>query len=332
MEKNFTYTKPVLRYGVLAHQQGKYLTLAYRDQGCDIAVEGYADEAHKLLSYLMKSSDKPALTAYCHENHFDIDVQDFVNQVDQLGLLQEMECGNKIRVVTGSQAYRELKRFIEAKLHNIGPCALTQSLVDGKTKRNQMIGYVCEYFQVVRHCPQVLAPALTAMTSPQLRDQLLNFYLSEARHDRIIFSSLDSVAIRHDDILLSEPLPWTFSLIASLSTFSRQHIVSLLMAIYLFERPQDDFYELFSLRAQALNMPSEFIKPLLKHANINNNESHENIAKEIFSQLPCVNEEDIALAKQNALVLIEMLYQQSQEICTYYAMHNVAIPRLFYKE
>lgn len=248
--------------------------------------------------------------------------------LDRLGLLTETSSQPRA-AKRGAQFYRELQRFMERAKRKYSARAFYQGLLQGSLGREQLIGYVLEYYHIVRMCPGLLAPALSHHDTGKTLRTLQDFFVSELHHDRMIERSLAAVGIGRKELDRLVPLPMTFTLCSSLGVYARQHPLSFKTALFLFEETSEEFHEAFKKRCVEVGLPEAFYKPILDHASINTEGEHEEISEILFAEVPSVSEEEQRIVMLHMGILVESLVLMDAQIVNYYGRPGSRIPRVF---
>ena len=100
-------------------------------------------------------------------------------------------------------------------------------------------------------------------------------------------------------------------------------------ALMLFEEDDKRFHELFKQRCQAEKFPSEFYQPILLHARINDEGSHEQITETLLAEIPYVSPEEQMAVKKSMGILMESMVLRTHELIDYYGNPNNIIPPCF---
>jgi hypothetical protein len=328
MQQSFSFRCPTFRRGTHIHWQEDSAIIQYQSFGCEAMVSGDAMQ-RELIEYLMTGHKKPSLSKFIERSNNKEIIHRFIQDLDQQGLLTETVFNESQGSISGSQWYREMRRYIDSISDQLGSCDFSLSLQQGQTKRNQLIGYLCEYFHIVYRFAEMVSPAISNCINENIRSIFLKYFTSELNHSRFIETALESVGITKAELLQSEPLPWTFALSTILGANARQHFISLICMLHIFEQSTETFYQLFKNRAIALGLKDTFYGPILRHADVNNQYQHDHIAKDLFDNIAVVNAEDIIIAKKNIRVLLESFHAQSASIIKYYANPTITLPRIF---
>ena len=121
----------------------------------------------------------------------------------------------------------------------------------------------------------------------------------------------------------------TFAVCSTLGVFAQQHPLSFKAALMLFEEDDPRFHELFEQQCQNLGLPPEFYRPILLHAQINEDGSHAEITKLLLAEVAYVSPEEQLLVKKNLVTLMESMVLRTKAILDYYGNPNSIIPRCF---
>lgn len=256
-------------------------------------------------------------------------IPELLTEFSQRDLLAKRLEISDISGVTGDQFYRELSRFLQHLKQQFPPSPLSQQVAHGMLSRNQLIGYALESYHITHLCPRLLAPALAHYDTTTTQNLLQDFFASELHHDSLIKKSLNSVGIGDNQLATMQPLPMTFAVCTSLGMFARQHPLSFKSALMLFEEDDPDFHGLFEQYCQTLDMPSDFYRPILLHARINEEGEHDQITAALLAEVAYVSPQEQRLVKQNMTLLVESMILRTYEILEYYDNSDNVIPRCF---
>lgn len=314
---------------VLIQFKDTKIEICYGGQGCVVTVP--PTERSDILNFLQLLQTERLSSQQLMQACPDIQdhIPDLLAEFKQRGLFAEASDLSNVAGVTGDQFYRELSRFLRHLKQQFPPSPLSQELADGTLSRNQLIGYALESYHVTHLCPRLLAPALAHYETPKTQKLLQDFFASELHHDRLIRKSLNSVGIHDRQLETMQPLPMTFTVCATLGVFARQHPLSFKSALMLFEEDDSIFHELFEQHCQALKLPADFYRPILLHADINEEGEHDQITAHLLSEVPYVSLEEQQLVKKNMTLLIESMILRTYEILDYYGNSGSTIPRCF---
>lgn len=324
------FQTPRLRTGVAFREDNQNVFIEYRDQGCSLRSEGVSsDDVISLLSDLQQGT----LTTErlkCQYDEIAGNIDDFLLQLDRLGLLEE---GNKSSVdgaMTGEDFYHaELLPMVRKLQYKLGNSLLYERMQEGTVTRNELIGFAMEYYHLVKMAPGLIAPSLSHVVPEQAHKQLIKLFIEEYDHDKMMIACLESIGIPENVMLNRQPLASTFSANASLGVYSRQHFLSFFSALYLFETPSLVFNDLFVKSCQNLNIPSGFYKPIIKHSDINKEGNHEAITETLLKSISVISYEEQITTLIHIHGLVEMLHKQDAEIVSYYSNPDVDLNRIF---
>jgi hypothetical protein len=321
------FHRPRLRSGVVLINDENGVDCVYREQGCRIDTDSPV-ELLALLRDLRAGGASEEELAARHAGLAD-EVAAILSGLDTLGLLTETATPLPEGVVTGAQMYRELRRLADRHHDRVVSGPMYRAMQDGSITRQQLIGYALEYYHVVSAAPRLVAPALAKEEPSVVMQALRDFYVSELHHDRLIEQSLASVGIDREVLSQVEPLPMTFALCASLGAYAAQSPMSFKAVLHLFEEAASDFTRAFSAAAAAVGLPPEFVKPIVAHARLNDDQDHGNITATLLGAVPAVSAEEAVTVKKHLAILIETFAHQEDEMMAYYADADARVPRVF---
>lgn len=329
MKTDFQISSPKFRDGVVVNFNDDSVSLLYREQSCDLEFEkSCMGDIRILLNILVQGKTKvdeigrnvPALKDY---------VPSIIAELDRNGLLTEAELEIKDKSVSGKQLYHEVLFLFDKVMQKTAKSQFYNMLTDGKATSAQLTGYAMEYYHLTKLAPGILGPMLAKVEGRKSRKMLQDFLRSELYHDKMLEKSLTSVGITNEELDLTQPLPTTFSICASLGVYAQQHPISLKAALFMFERPYPEFNSAFKKRCEELNMPKRFYEPILRHAEINDDSDHGSISEMLLNDIPAISYEEKNTVKKHIVILGESLVMQENEIINYYGKMVDFKPRIF---
>lgn len=324
--------RPRFRAGVDISADDDKLTLAYRGQAFDVGLSDGVGADTKLLFEALRRGDSTVPQLAAASPSLGSQVADIVRDLDKMGLLTETRFERTVpaaQELTGRQFYPRLVGLADRAKRREATSRFYTALKDLTITRKQLIGYVLEYYHIVHMCPTILAPALAFTESKTSRDILQRFYVSEWRHDRMVIESLAAVGISEAQLDATIALPTTYALCAGLAAYARQHPLSLKASLFLFEATDDSFNEAFVGASEALGLPSGFWKPIIAHAQLNDDGRHDDISAELYADVPFVSPEDQTVVQKHLVVLVETLARQERDIMAYYGDPDSLSPRCY---
>ena len=322
-------TRPRLRDNVVLRWSRGRATLSARDRVCTLRFQPGARAAvTAFIERLRAGGHTPKELAREHPELAE-QIADILSELDELRLLTESDRPDSGPLVSGLQLDREVRRLVEALEIRLDAGRFQRELVAGRATRRALIGYVLEYHWIVHMAPALIAPALATATTAMQRRLLERFMASELGHDAFLRRSLAAVDVHVSDDAIAQPLPSTFAIGASLGVYATQHPLSFGAALFLFERPQDEFVAAFERRCAQLGLPKEFHAPLRAHAELNRAGDHDAISTALLEQVAVVDAEARAITKSHVAILVETMIRQEHEILRYYTDETQPLPRLF---
>lgn len=323
------FRKPCFKDRVFTQFNSQGIEISYNSKKCFIEVSSEdLQETTRFFQFLQRGGlSTQQLCQACPE--LAEQIPDLIAGLNQRGLLTETQTHSFCNWKSGRQFYQDLTQFLYRFNLHLPPSQYTQKMQQGTITRNQLIGYALESYHVTHLCPSLLAPALTKSESLATRKLLREFFASELHHDRLLEKSLAAVGIEPSQLEQMQPLPMTFAVCTALAVFAQQHPLSFKAALLLFEIHDQPFHQLFKQSCERLELPPDFVNPILLHANINEEGDHENITRILLSEIAMISPEEQLLVKKNMVILIESMTKRTQEILDYYGNPEHPIPRCF---
>ncbi|QXI40481.1 iron-containing redox enzyme family protein [Pseudomonas xantholysinigenes] len=309
---------PKLRPGVQHTQDGNNHHLDYRLQGVVLEdpqlpglVELLEDLKHgslstdELYSKYAQSLDAPT-------------IESLIIDLDKHYLLTEGRYPKPQGVLSGREFSRRLAATIAAFHRRQGDSPLYQRMHEQRVTRSQLIGFAIEYYHIVKQAPRVISPALAHNSSPEVYQGVKKLFLEEHDHESLLADALHAVGIDRDKLKQTAPLSTTFSIYASLGVFARQHLLSFISSLFLFEEPYPEFNQQFIAACERLDLPKAFWGPIIGHSNVNEAEGHGNITHDLLGYFPALSEEETRVTLVHVCSLLELMGKWDSQICTYY--------------
>jgi hypothetical protein len=247
------------------------------------------------------------------DNRLEPELLEIISAFDDANFLENSHYPTE-NTITGIFLLGELHRAQRTFGIRRGESQLIAAMKAESISRPQLIGYALEYYWFVREAVSLISPAIASAQSIEERDIVVDFLRSEVNHDRFLAKALSAVNFDKAQMKARQPLPSTFFLAAAISNYARQHFLSFKAILYLFERPQEEFMQLFIKQCSRLGLPDSFYLPILNHANINTSESHDDISINLLRFDQTIGHEEANLVRSNFLLILETLHDQENEI------------------
>ena len=316
MEHQHLFAAPRFRSGVAIALTDHGIDIDYRSQGCIIETPPQCrDDLWRFVDCLRDGLSTAELAA-----SFDAlsdAVPTIIQDLDRLGLLEEMPSQPSGEVMSGDAFFHEVKSFVTRAETRISSSSLYRALRNSSVDKEILIGYVTEYFHLVHESPAIIGQALAHRGTPAAYRILREYFLAECRHDELLFNSLRAVHVDPFRLKQPSPLSSTFAIISSLAVLARQDPLSFKSALFLFERPQPEFHEAFRDCCVSLELPTEFFEPILEHAGLNDEGAHEDISRLLLHEVSTVSREECTNAKKSLYFFLECLELLEQELLHY---------------
>lgn len=252
----------------------------------------------------------------------DDELRQMLEALDEQGMIAEGR-SRPAGGFSGVGAYAVLRRVADEVREQVRS-PLFEALQKGTATREHLIGYAIEYWHVTHLCPRAIAPVLA-------RDdfevgtwrKLMDFYMMERNHDRMLEKSLKAVGITREQLLRTQPLPATMAMMAALGGYAYDFPLALIATLFPMEEPEPDFLELFVARCNELGMPAEFLKPIMDHSDVNEDEGHDAVTLDILADFPYVSGEELQECAKAVADIIEQRARLDWEICAWYGSGGV---------
>jgi hypothetical protein len=320
--------RPRLRDGADSVFSSDGVAIEYRSRVCNLS---FPAEARETIIALVDQLHRGGRTIpELGEQFAEIadHVEDIVKELDRLRMITETELAQISDVISGRQLYREVYRICNRLKQRLGKSRFYGMLMRSTASQRQLIGYVLEYYCLVRSAPGLIAPALAGATNQGERKILEQFLASELGHDAFLAAALESVGLDVEKLDLLQPLPTTFSICATLGVLAKQHSLSFKAVLFLFEETQHDFVLAFERRCSELELPKQFTDPLRRHACLNQDGDHDRISERLLDLIGAVDREEQTVVKRNAAIMIETIIRQEDDIIDYYGHPQHRFPRI----
>lgn len=298
--------RPKLRDGVAVEESVEGFAVRLRGNTCRIEANEAARAPLRMLFGKLAESVKHDAIDHLFGD-FAEEAHAVVDQLDRFGYLTEgggftLGAG----VVKCDAFWRALRQVADAD-GIAAPRSFTQRLTENSATRAQLVSYAVEYLHIVRHGPGLVAPALNWVSDPSLRSKLSNFLAEEWRHDRLLAQSLAAVGIRAEDLRPATMLPQTFALLAQLGVRATIDPLALAALLFVYERANPEFHRLYVANCERTELPAAFIAPIVRHANMNDEGRHDDVAAALAAFACPVSRERALAALCDASVAVEHL-------------------------
>ncbi|MDD1791724.1 iron-containing redox enzyme family protein [Enterovibrio sp. ZSDZ42] len=314
---NSLFDTPIFRKGVSITKSEDTVHINYRDQGCEISTSDFvelpnvlADLSEGVIAERELPAKYPALSSH---------IPDLIRELDRLSLLTEAVPTLPDKVMSGMEFVKDLQRMVTALMNKKGNSVLYDRMVSEQVTKQELVGYALEYFHIVRNAPMALGPALSKQCPNSTRRALMELFIDEHDHDKLLYSTAASIGITKNQLDATAPLPATFALYSTLETLARQHFLSFCSCLFLFEEPYPSFNSAFVDSCHRLGLPETFFEPIARHADINESGEHQNITEELLKPYTAISHHEQNVIKINIHALVETMYWQDRQISEYYS-------------
>lgn len=320
MEINSFFRNPVLRQEVKSTRTESGIELRYLDGQRFIEFEFEQDRRDSFYNFLevLSTGGLPAGELKAAFPGSQAEWDEMLAALDEQGMIGEAQT-TPVGGMTGIAAYSWLRRYADEVRDGVRS-ALFDALREGTASAAHLIGYSVEYWHVTHLCPRALAPVLARddLDGPTW-SKLMSFYQTERNHDRMLEKSLSAVNISRERLVRAQPLPATMAMMASLGVYAYQFPLALISTLFPMEEPEPDFLELFSLRAKELDLPAAFVKPIVDHSDVNDDEGHDAVTLDMLAGYGFISDEELRECGKSVADIIEQRARLDSEIMAWYS-------------
>jgi len=154
--------RPRLRDGADVEFSPDGAVIRYRSRECTLVFRPEARKTMRALFDGLKQGGRSQ--AELTEEFLEIDdhIEALLRELDALRMITETRFAQTPDVISGRQLYRDVYRIGQRLKHRFGKSRFYTLLKDSSTSQQQLVGYVLEYYWLVRAAPGLIAPALAA--------------------------------------------------------------------------------------------------------------------------------------------------------------------------
>ncbi|OPA96818.1 hypothetical protein BFW87_10880 [Pseudomonas fluorescens] len=314
--KRFNY--PKLRHGVVYTQIANEHHLDYRKQSIVLEQDDTAS-----LNRVIQDLQQGTLTTEAFYTKHAADYPDdqlevLIADLDKNYLLTEGQYPQIQGVLSGVEFAKKLKLLTSALHGKIGNSTLYEKMRDGSATRSQLIGFAIEYYHIVKSAPKVISPALAHNSPADVYQGIKQLFLEEHDHESLLANALSHVGVERAQLAMTSPLDTTFAIYSTLGVYARQHIISFISALFLFEEPYPEFNKLFVESCSRLELPEAFWKPIIGHSDVNSDADHGAITDSLLVHYSAISEEECRVTLIHICALLELMAAWDKQICTHY--------------
>jgi pyrroloquinoline quinone (PQQ) biosynthesis protein C len=321
---NCGFRRPVLRPTAQWRRTAEGAEFTYLGGERYLEVDFDADRREEFYRFVNLLSDhgQPAGELLAVFPGSQAECQELLAALDEQGMLAEGLAATA-GGMTGVGAYSVLRRIADDAREQVRS-PLFEAFGQGAVTRAHLIGYAVEYWHVTHLCPRAIAPVLARDDfSVGTWRKLMSFYMMERNHDRMLEKCLAAVGVTRDQLLRSQPLPATMAMMAALGSYAYEFPLALIATLFPMEEPEPDFLELLVARCAELDMPQAFIKPIMDHSDVNDDEGHDAVTLDILADFAFVSDEEVQECGKAVADIIDQRARLDGEILQWYAAGGI---------
>lgn len=163
------------------------------------------------------------------------------------------------------------------------------------------------------------SPILGLPSNIEARVLMNEFFCEEYGHDELILRSLKSIGITREQIYKTVPLPETLSLCNALAYWAATDPLFFFSTMGVLEGKDLKIDSYVSAMEYSSVIEDSFVKHIRDHSNINLNDGHGNLSREIFRKIPAISCLDVERMKRQTYLFIEIYDRFYTAIWEYYS-------------
>lgn len=320
MEKhNQYYNRPVLREGVVSKVRTESASFSYWDTSFEV---DFSPELKPALGNFLKRLEKGLDIESFEKKYpeFTSFAGDLFSTFDRYGFVTESSMPENGKYISGLAFWKEIDRYVTQYL-GAKELPLAKRFLNGQIDKPILLNYALQYYHFVKAGPQIIASAMANADRSSVRDILEHFLVSELGHDKLLLKSLAGEGIKAEKVKKTIPLPETFALITAYQVMADQEPLSFYASVFLVEEERPGFNQLFKTTCKQLGLSEAFYKPILAHSEINEEEDHGEISREILQHYTMISSETrMVVLKQiqhilNCMIALESAIIREAEVC-----------------
>src|SRR5262249_47465847 len=121
-----------------------------------------------------------------------------------------------------------------------------------------------------------------------------------------------------EQLLRSQPLPATMAMMAALGVYAYHFPLALISTLFPMEEPEPEFLDLFVAACTNLDMPDEFVKPIIAHSDGDGEESDGPVTLDMLADFSYVSDEELRECGKAVADIIEQRAKLDSEIMAWY--------------
>lgn len=254
------------------------------------------------------------------------DVFDLLISLDQISLLTE---GNdpyfKNSGLELMTLCEDLYRYL---VNQHEPTRLTKAISSGKADLRLLYGFAFEYYHVTFRAQDSITPSMMHSLNTKAKELIYEFFVEEYKHDEFLKKALLSAGFKEEDIIQSVPLPCTAALNNMLTAYSLNDPLSYMAVLFMFEgSPYIEDAYIIDLRKYLDRVPEDFIKYQKIHSDINIQEEHGLMSRNLFNTIEYITKEERHRVLKSVRNSFYCLRNWGEQIFEYYSNETNPFPR-----
>ncbi|MGZ0049313.1 iron-containing redox enzyme family protein [Brevibacillus gelatini] len=318
--------KPKLREGCEVIYKNDYLIITYRGDQFELypQEESSCDEIATLLNLLDGTKTIEELVTLNQAKGF-MNTLKLIEVLDENCLLRE---GKKVEIKgkTGLEFIMDLEDLHRIWERSLGETTLSKLFYKGEAPLEMVIGWGFEYYHITKRAHDCITPAI-AKAHGALREQMLEFFHEEYRHDKLLLKSLTSLGYSEQEIINSIPHAYTAAISNALAKWAHTDLLTFMAVLFIMEGTNLDGQEYMDTLA-LYDLPDDFIRYQGVHSDINIQGDHGNVTRDFFALVDYISPEEQLRVKKNILMFEQLRIRQEETFWESFQKEKNEIPRL----
>lgn len=252
-------------------------------------------------------------------------VWEVISPAAQLGLVDDLRAGQgRSGLAAISDVEGQLSPLMDALVFE-GPFWRAMTEDPESVPRNVYYGFALENWFFLNSETRFDSAVVSYPPNARIRAMMQEFFHEEHQHDDIVVRAFEPLGISKADLLRSRPLPTTTGLINLLTWWARTDPLFFMATVGLLEGRLEDAespdadYDSFLAACREIGLDEDFVGPLRQHARVNASHHHGSVSREVFAELPGVDDDTVARWRGKAHLFVETYAAFFQGVLDYYS-------------
>ncbi|HLO89357.1 MAG TPA: hypothetical protein VK203_30715 [Nostocaceae cyanobacterium] len=304
--------------------------LILSQKGRDYAFQVHGQSKEKLQKILSKMDGtynlrelqenfSPQNPELIYELILNLDKQGFIDDVSSLNIHSGIDASQELEKLADKLFDKSLKDNSLWQAFN----STTPDL-----PRNVIYGFVIEHYHLFTHNSDFHSPLFNFQGSAKIRQVVKERYSQEYGQDELLLTALNTIAISHEQLLETLPLPETMAISNALTYWANFDPLFYLSILEILATHKLKIFELYIQSCEQMQIDDLFIQPLQQLINYKLNSAPESFTSHIYQELAPIDEATKQRLKSQIYLFVEIYNNFYQAICNYYTNTNNLLRKL----